>query len=250
MKILLISLVMMWSGRLYAQFDNYYFSVDFGLIREINQVVSNDNDYFSCWRNCWSDKENFFSRNGSFTLSAGVDVSDNMIFEINFTRQTEYVSIQYLIPLNVGSGGLTGSGSNFSNILLKWTAGVGRKIRIGNKMNYIPFFQLSTIHTDNLSSGIFFAPRPNSFFIHNSSMRYFNENQIFLGFKNTLQWKPSSRWSINLQFGYAQGLSKIYEIHQEIQFFDDPENISKGHTISRLSHIFASLGTSYIFKKN
>jgi hypothetical protein len=60
MKILLITLVMIWSGRLYAQFDNFYFGVDFGLIREVNQVVSNDNDYFSCWRNCWSDKDNFF----------------------------------------------------------------------------------------------------------------------------------------------------------------------------------------------
>ncbi|MBK8622425.1 MAG: hypothetical protein IPN79_11855 [Saprospiraceae bacterium] len=251
MKILLITLILIMSGRLYAQFDNFYFGVDFGLIRDINQVVSNDNDYFSCWNNCWSDQDGFFSRNGSFSLFAGFEISDNMIFEINFVRQTENVSIQYLLPLNVVSGGgISGSGIRFSNTLLKWTAGVGRKISIGNELNYIPFFQLSTIYTDNLSSGIFFTEGPNSSFRHNFSMRYFNENQIFLGFKNTLQWKPSSRWSINLQLGYAQGLSKIYEIHQEIQFFDDPENISKGHTISRLSHIFASLGTSYIFKKN
>jgi hypothetical protein len=250
MKMFFVTVLLVVYSQTYGQIDHYYFGIDFGLNREINQVVSNDNDYFSCYYRCWSDKDGFYLRNGSFSLSAGVEMKNKMVYEIMFSRQTENVSIQYLLPWYLVSDGSIGMAVNSSRTLFKWSAGVGRRISLGKQFYYIPFLQFSSVLPGYDTDIIVYSDRSNQSYVYNESLRYINENQIFLGFKNTLQWKPSSRWSINLQLGYAQGLSKIYEIHQEIQFLDDPENVSKGHTISRLSHIFASLGTSYIFKKN
>lgn len=237
-------------SQLYGQINNYYIGVDIGLNLDVNQVVSNDNNYFSCWTNCWSEKDDFYQRNGIFSLSAGVELSNKMIYELMFTKQTLNFTSQYLLPVEITSDVVGGGGYAASAPHFKWTAGTGRRIGLGKRFYYIPVLQASYMYVENDITSIFVIEETYQTYTYKESLRNLNENQFFIGIKNTLQWKASNRWSINLQFGYTQGLLKNYELKQEIQFESTPDDISKGHTISRLSHAFASLGTSYIFKMN
>ena len=141
MKVFFVILLFVVNSQLFAQIDHYYFSVDFGLNREFNQVVSNDNDIFSCWTKCWSDKNGFFNRNGIYTFNLGLEASKKITLELSFSKQTRNFSSQYLLPRELVVNQTQGAGIIGSSPEYKWTFGAGWKKYLGKNFYYIPFVQ-------------------------------------------------------------------------------------------------------------
>ncbi|MBK6363856.1 MAG: hypothetical protein IPL63_02975 [Saprospiraceae bacterium] len=247
MKVFFVILLFVVNSQLFAQIDHYYFSVDFGLNREFNQVVSNDNDIFSCWTKCWSDKNGFFNRNGIYTFNLGLEASKKITLELSFSKQTRNFSSQYLLPRELVVNQTQGAGIIGSSPEYKWTFGAGWKKYLGKNFYYIPFVQAAYMFSKQETETPQLYTEKFESYTYNETQRYYKDNQFFIGIKNNFQWRPSNRWILNLNLGYFQGLSKFYELNQEIIFSSDPETINSGKKISRLSHGYVSLGFSYMF---
>lgn len=241
---IVLVIALMASTSLHGQWKIDKISLGFenGIKKDFNTITQNDGGYFLQAQYKWFGRRFLL---GNYYYGGNINVYFKNKFVIDFGIHNHTVAFYDIVYVPSLKRGSSGSGES---PYLRYSLGVGREIKVRNRLYYQPSLQLSYIPTDyDLGEGNGGGGGGDdgiNFKYRTQESIYSNQN-FLLGLKNTFQWKFNDRLNLNFGFSYNHGLQKFSKTDHTLYLTSAPETIYKGETISRLSHSTLFLSAQY-----
>lgn len=227
------------------KYQAIYGGFDIGIKKDFNTFSKNDNGYFLLPQYKYLDY-NFIQGEVYFSGLIGTQLKNRINIEFGFSTHNITNHIIYFIK-EIDEL----RWSNVTSPYIKWTMSVGRDLKLGKRFFIIPFGQvsyiLSDLEPDEISGG---GSSSHPLFMADYFKTDLSKHHFFLGLRATFQWRFNKFLSINLNYGYNQGLQQSFKTNQVLEITSIPDQKFYAEQISRLSHSTLSLSAYYNFKPN
>jgi len=245
LKIVFLILLPLSSFGQIIKASNYkavYGGFDIGFKNDFTTFTRNDNNYLISPQKI---SYGFIGPEVYYSFLVGIIHKNKMNYEFSWATH----DITNHVNAKADSRCLTSSYS--SSPFSKWTLSGGREMRINHHFYIVPFLQFAYILTDfepGELNGII-SSRGNDHYLISSETEL-SRHHFFAGMRATFQWRFNKYLTVNLNYGYNQGLQRSSKSDSEMQLEWRPGETFYGQQVSRASHSTLSLSVYYNIKPN